>query len=536
MKRYLSMLLVMAITFALAACAGGNSDGQAQNEAGGSKAEAKPTTLKIMMFQNKPNDLDKVLEEFYARTKDTLNVKLDIEWTPGIMDLKEKVRMKMSAGEEYDLVWDAPSSNMKTLVPQGAYVPLDEYFNNDQYPGLKKAFSETFLDSNKMNGHLYGVPLVSDWGMPVDGTYVRKDLREKYAPDGLHSEEDFLKFLDAIVANEPDLLPYATDGNVGFRQFPEDTNPDLLPINSRIYGYGIGGYNFYFRLNESRTELATPVVPLGAPEEDFAVFGEWSDPDVFYESYNKYVKWNKYLETDVLTQKDKNSLFYAGKAAAVAGDLGIYTTYVNQMAERGYEVEWFSKFDAIRKQQPGAIETDYVSRNFVCVPVTSKKVDKVMEFLNWIFEDRANHDLFEFGIEDVHWEAVGDTKYKLPEGIDASLNYNFPGYELTWNPNYIRYLDGTPEEIIAIREYGLREDSYVKSPLAGFVFNTEPLKTEIAQISSKGKEMEAPLLNGIYENPRAEWENAYKTLKDIGLEKVRTELEKQLKAFFEAKQ
>ena len=41
------------------------------------------------------------------------------------------------------------------------------------------------------------------------------------------------------------------------------------------------------------------------------------------------------------------------------------------------------------------------------------------------------------------------------------------------------------------------------------------------------------MLCGIYENPRDEWEKAYKKVEKIGLDKVREELEKQLTEFFD---
>lgn len=115
--RLISVLLVVVMMLSLASC---GKDKETSADIKNSDGSNKETTLKIMFFQNKPTGMEDVLEEFYKETKDTLNVKLDIEWVPGIMDLKDKVKLKMAAGEEYDLVWDAPSANMLTLIPQGA--------------------------------------------------------------------------------------------------------------------------------------------------------------------------------------------------------------------------------------------------------------------------------------------------------------------------------------------------------------------------------------------------------------------------------
>ena len=58
-----------------------------------------------------------------------------------------------------------------------------------------------------------------------------------------------------------------------------------------------------------------------------------------------------------------------------------------------------------------------------------------MKFFDWLYSSKDNHDLFEYGIPGKHWQAVGDNQIKL---LDEAKNYNFPGYELTWNPAMIR--------------------------------------------------------------------------------------------------
>ena len=60
-----------------------------------------------MLFGDKPIEMDKVLAEFENRTKDTLNTKLDIEFNP-FADHKQKLNLKMTAGEEVDAAFDAP--------------------------------------------------------------------------------------------------------------------------------------------------------------------------------------------------------------------------------------------------------------------------------------------------------------------------------------------------------------------------------------------------------------------------------------------
>ena len=97
--------------------------------------------------------------------------------------------------------------------------------------------------------------------------------------------------------------------------------------------------------------------------------------------------------------------------------------------------------------KPGTQSTDGKAWNFLAIPASSKKIERTMEFLDWIFSSQENNDLFTFGIEGTNWEAVGKNQWKLPDGVDPTKNYMFPGYQLTWNPTFNRIPAGLPEQI-----------------------------------------------------------------------------------------
>ena len=55
---------------------------------------------------------------------------------------------------------------------------LDKYFNNDEYPGLKQAFTPELLETNKINGHNYSIPFMTSYSDPFI-INIRKDIREE---------------------------------------------------------------------------------------------------------------------------------------------------------------------------------------------------------------------------------------------------------------------------------------------------------------------------------------------------------------------
>jgi putative aldouronate transport system substrate-binding protein len=124
-KKLLSTSLTVALAITVAGCSTGNGNGEptaSPQATGDSKPAATaegaktpdPVTLKVMLFGEKPIGFDAVLDEFYKQTKDTLNTTLDVEWSPAA-DHREKVKLRMAAGEKVDLLFDAPWMNMNTF-------------------------------------------------------------------------------------------------------------------------------------------------------------------------------------------------------------------------------------------------------------------------------------------------------------------------------------------------------------------------------------------------------------------------------------
>jgi putative aldouronate transport system substrate-binding protein len=188
-----------------------------------------------------------------------------------------------------------------------------------------------------------------------------------------------------------------------------------------------------------------------------------------------------------------------------------------------------------RNMEKAAISTDFKANNFVCVPSTSTKVDKTMKFLDWLFADQKHHDLFELGVEGKNWVAVGSDSYKLPDGVSAANNYLFPGYVLTSNKNYVRFDSAMPEFVKKYRQYELKDDTFYRSPLAGFTFDNSSVKTEVARVNAIYSDVNAPLGHGILNQPTKVMESTIAKCRQNGLNVIEKELVKQLNAYLAQK-
>lgn len=528
-------LAVFALLVGLtAACSdkGTTNGGNATNSPGTAASNGSapdPVTLKVMLFGDKPTDMDKVLAEFGNRTGGTLNTSLDIEFNP-VEDHKQKSKLKLAAGEAVDLMFDAPWLNLNQNITQGFYQELDKYFDNDEYPGLKQAFPKEFLDANRVNGHIYAIPITNMF-YDTEIVSIRKDLREKYGMEPIQSYDDLKTYLDKVKENEPSMIPLALQGARGF--FKLFGNEDKM-TRVRTEPYAIAGTGTTFNVilsEDGKTVLGATT--LGDPAEEFAKYpAPFNDPDYFYGTNDTKIEWNQYVQKDVLNEKDPGSLFVSGKSAANESTINSFASLSQRLktAVPDAELEFFVYNSKMRNLEKEAIGTEYKAWNYLAIPTTSKNADRTMKFLDWLFSSQDNHDLFELGIEGVHWTKSGDKYYKT---TSETQNYAFPGYELSWNPSLSRVNADNTEEALKLIEYQTKEDTYYKLPLAGFIFNSEPVKTELAKISPKAATLDPVLKNGLDSNWRQSAEELNKELRNLGLETVRAELIKQAQAYLD---
>lgn len=251
-------------------------------------------------------------------------------------------------------------------------------------------------------------------------------------------------------------------------------------------------------------------------------------------AYNLAREWYKkgYVEKDILSQKDHEGLFMAGKAASYSRGLDTFSNIELRLKASipGATLGYWVVNPGLRTNTPKTMGSGFKAWNFACIPVTSKNADRTMAFFNWLYSDMKNHDLFELGLENKHWTAVGDTKYKLPDGVDPATNYNFPGYILTWNPTMIRYDASVPDEVVSIMNKLGDTNWYYKNIDAGFSFVSDSVKTEQAKMNDLQSLLRA-VGNGVIADVEGELAKIQKKYDQAGYAKMKDELARQFGEF-----
>ncbi|GBG08564.1 ABC transporter substrate-binding protein [Paenibacillus agaridevorans] len=538
-KKFLVTLLAVTMLAALFAACSKQTNGPSESTAPTSSptegtdpaAKKDPVTLNIRFFGNENGhyrDVDPAFREFEKRTQDTLNTKLNVVWTP-VADYGTKHQLWMTSGEDVDLFvpWE-----LTKFAKDGVLADLSEYFNNPKYPGLQKAFSEEYINDNKLFGKTYAIPITNSF-MDMEGVWYRKDLLKKYGMDEISSYDDLYNFLEKVKENEKDMIPFGNYGNTAFFKLFTDINAQQL--EGKVFpftGQGNPKKNFVYVQIADDGKSVAGVAAYGDPASEWANFHPEYGLNYLMNQFNQAKRFNPFIPVDTLTNTTGTGKPEAAGYLTVGGFKG---KEAEQKAKNpNAEIGFWPIMKNNQEMTPGTQSTDGKAWNFVARPANSKKIDRTMEFLDWLFSSQENNDLFTYGIEGENWEAVGENQWKVPDGVDPAKNYSFPGYQLTWNPTLTRIPAGLPEQIQQYTEYQYKPDTYQKHVLAGFTFDPEPVKNEIAKSNTVMDKYLPFLLSGFGE-VEDNLAKMNKDLKDSGVEKIKEELKNQINDFLAQK-
>ena len=558
-KRLLTKILAVAMSAALLTACGSSDNGGSTGSQGSSQAESsaqesgdsqeggqeeapqiEDTTIKIRVM-NEFRNLDKVLAKYEEMTADDpvmSKIHPEFAWVAG-GDYKDKLTTAMIGQEDFDLMFCGGWHGLSTFIQDGNFADLSSYFGNDAFPGLKNAFSEDFVqamtsyirqeDGSYQKG-IYGINLATFYE-DSRGFMYREDLRKKYDCAPITDEASLLEFVKTVQENEEGMI------GVSLWNFFRLDSPWYSAKHDHVYTQDnvnvLGDQTWiWVGLSEDEKTVLNAVVPGDSPEE-FAKMPAGYQDDFITAYIQDRTKWNPYLNPN------RGGTDTVEKPAAIAySALSEYESKVKTALETNPDEEYgfYVIEDAQRNMEPGAVVCDMATNNWLVVPEWSEKTDAVMYFLDWMFGSQEAHDLFELGIEGEDWEAVGEDGYKKLD-IDENLAYSMPTYSFTQNPTYIRVSEfvSENEEIKSRFDYMYDPSTYKLSPLAGFVFDTTNVETQIANVSALSNELQLTISMYDADEAAEKIQQWHTDAEAVGLEEIRAELISQIQAFLDAK-
>lgn len=230
LKKLISLLMVLALTFSLAACGGSGDTESGTTEVGGNTEAAADSlwnkkfdgvTLKRILWYEPSDSETALVKEFTERTGVTI-----VDEVVDYQNYNTKIANSIASGDPYDIGY-IYGAFFPTQVIAGMYQPINSYISSEYL--LDNSSSETIakggfdiskMDFYKWNSNYYGFS--SYWDVDMLVMYYRTDL---FAESGLKTPND-----------------YVAEGNWNLDTF-YDLATQLTSTKSGMYGYSAGGEN-----------------------------------------------------------------------------------------------------------------------------------------------------------------------------------------------------------------------------------------------------------------------------------------------------
>jgi len=505
----LAVLILCMATLMISGCSKANSDSAASsaespaNSQGTSSEPAKTSDLKSLTKEhvtlkwyypsNIQNIADKASVE--AEMNKILNEKINasIELNPidwGAYD--QKMNIMSAGGEAFDLMFTAPWSNdYYKNVARGSLLPLDEML--DKYaPNLKSTVPQKVWDSTKIKGQIYGAINWQIVAMPY-GAQIPKKYVDKYQID-VNSLKTF-----------KDFEPYYEKWD---ETYPAFFGGDQFTNAPPYYGFdSVGGDNTvgWVKLDDP----ALTVVNQYASEQ-------------FKNLVETYHSWREkgYIPKDaaMVTAEQKSALNNAGQFEI----MGTFSLPLKPGADLETKAAYGEDFINIPVTKP-LITTNRAIATMTGISRTSKNPERAMMFLDLMSSNKDLYRLMSRGVEGKHYKKISE------DLIEAIPNSGYkPDTDWMFGNQFLGYYT-TPEaaeaDIWAVTEQLNNEAD--ASPLLGFVFDAEPVKSEMAQADSVFTEYILGLLTGTMD-PEKKLPEFLDKLNKAGAEKIIAEKQKQI--------
>ena len=430
-------------------------------------------------------DTDMVMKKLSEYTKKKIGVTVEMElitWA----DYNKKIQMIEASGEPFDMCFTSSWSNdYRINSKKGYFLQLNDLLQKYAKETLKEV-NPIFFEATKLNGINYTVPVQKEAAYQQVFAFNKKYL-DKYNLDvsDVKTFEDLEPLLKVIKKNEPGIIPFSIWGNTS---------------------YLFGDMSFVL---DSRIPGAVKI-----EKGNHKIFNQFENKEflhrikVFTDFYRK-----GYIPQDAAQVLDKPSLLNTGKWFC---GLQEYQPY----AELVYSRAW--KYPVVVKPvfKP-IVGNRSVAGAMLAISSTSERPDLVMKFINLLNTDKYVRNLVGYGIEGVHYKKVGKNTIKYTENYTDYVVANFT----TGNLFNLYLFPEDPKD--KWESFAAWNKSAVVSPILGFTFDTEPVKTEMVQIRNIGDEFCTPLFVGAAD-PDTAVPKMLKKMKNAGLDKILAEMQKQV--------
>lgn len=421
---------------------------------------------------------------------------------------EQKLNLMLSSGEAFEMLHVMQDvKNIGWLASRGALTPVEDYI--DEYPELRDRFDEVAWAASTFNGQRFAIPAHwRSWEQPQQ-LAVRQDIMEKVAPDGWPDGD-----VEGILKLMKD-MQVELEAQTGVKAYHQIHN---------LSGGGVGGWaRPTYERYPYQVDTATSLVMVF---QDGSVESYFESPEYKQSAaIAKRMYDEGLISPDILnfTPEVREDALRIG--AFLPSDSYQYSSFAvmqkNVPDARG-------ELYAVNSAAPSVVRT--MIQNLNAISATAEDPHSPLKFLDWLYSSQENHDLFHYGLEGVHYNVPAPGRIEFIR--DETGNNKFEN--ATWMSGYlpyIRYDASLPDK--GVEWWNYATDNKVISPIAGFVFDSAPVASELTALQTEIKASMYPISYGLvsYEEGFAD---AIARMKTAGLDRYVEEYQAQFAAYLEA--
>ncbi|TBL70513.1 ABC transporter substrate-binding protein [Paenibacillus thalictri] len=499
-KKWLHKTIPLALAVGLTAgCSSQAQPQETQKPVQSTAAAANPNSLPPVKLTwllriSTQTDLPAVQQEVNKITKEKLNAEVELRFIdPGTFD--GKLKTMIAAGENFDISFVSSSigGDFYGSVAKGAFLPMNELLTA-YAPKTYASIPPGFWKAVSVDSKIYGVPNYQIVARE-NGIYILKSIADKYGLnfDQMKKLEDLESFFAKVKSSEP-------AGAVPFVM-----NKTGMWKDSLVY-YGFD-------------TIVSPTSPgtVKLNDDALTVVNQFTDP-AFKEHVNLMRSWYQkgYINKDaaMVSVSDVNNLLKSGNGISMWNPI-----------KPGGEIEVRTQFGdrdlAVKSFETPFVTSSNISATLQAISRTSKNPERAMMLIELVNTDKQLYNLLSFGLEGKHFKKVSDNRIEPV----ADSGY-FPNKAWAIGNQFNAYLlPGQPENVW--QETIKLNERAAQSKLMGFVFDSEPVKAEVAQSQAVADEFLPSLLTGAVD-PEKYLPQFLDKLKTAGADRIIAEKQKQI--------
>lgn len=470
-KKILVIFLVLGLLFGCGKKADGDKD----------QANKDGEVVELLMYQvgDAPEHFDAVMEKVNEIAEKEIGVRVNLQYI-GWGEWDDKMNVIVSSGEEYDISF---AQNFAINAQKGAYADLTELVQEHAKEYFDE-LDEAYIKGNTFDGKLYGFPVNANVFAQQMLTF-NKELLDKHnlSIDDVNGYEDLEPLLAVIKEKEAETVPFA----VGKGYKAALGNFDYVLSDSFPYAVDIDGDTEKI-INVYETESAM--------ERLRTIHGYYKKGYIPQDAATSDTSYDHKENTWFVRQETQGPYDY--------GDYMLSTVAQKELVSR-----------PITKPLKSTAQARMA--NFV-VSTNSKHKVEAVKFLNLVNTNEEVLNTLIHGIEGEHWEKLDNGRIKKLEKGNQMSPWN------TGNNEIIYVEEVITDEMIAERDKLISEA--IASPILGFNFNTDKVKTELAAVENV-MEQYVHVINTGTVDPDEMVPKFLESLKEAGSDKIIEEMQSQ---------